>query len=150
MAKLKTMKYPVNTAAVVEDPTPGADKIFFWLDAYDKISLSPLLDIGLNQNQDASSIAGFGQSRVRNDQTGSYMGRMYLMGNITDVQVINNTSESVTANIEPFPFMSMDTARPMRKLRYDTDGTNKVISMWWNEICYSESKYCCSWIPTCS
>lgn len=127
MAKLKTNKYPVSTAAIVEDPIPGADKLYFWLDAYDKISLASILDVGVNQNTNSASVAGFGSSRPTID---SLFARLLLTGNIVDVQLRSNNSETQYANIEPLTWLSMDSSRPIRKVRYDTDGTNKVVSMW--------------------
>lgn len=127
MAKLKTNKYPISTAAIVEDPIPGADKLYFWLDAYDKITLASILDVGLNQNTSSNDVAGFGSSRPTQS---SLFARLLLMGNTVDVQLRTNNDNTQYANIEPLTWMSMDSSRPIKKVRYDTDGTNKVVSMW--------------------
>lgn len=141
MAKLKSAKYPLQTAAVVEDPTPGAPYMFFWHDAYDKLTFSPILDVGINYNTNSTTIGGYGITRTTdtsNAGEGSFMFRLGLNGSVTDVQVLTQSSNSTYANIEPVPFLSMDPATPIRKLRYDTDGVNKVISMWGCKVAKTE------------
>lgn len=141
MPKLKSAKYPLQTAALIEDPTPGAPYLYFWNDAYDKLSFSPILDVGINHNLDSSSIGGFGITKTTdttNSGNGSIMFRIGVNGSVTDVQVLTQSSNSTYANIEPVPFLSMDSSRPIRKLRYDTDGINKVISMWGSKVAKNE------------
>ena len=69
MAILKNIFYPVGTAAVLEDPTPGSTKIYMQLDAYDKNTLSPLYNQGINHNTTGTGITGFGYSYTRSDDT---------------------------------------------------------------------------------
>lgn len=141
MPKLKSAKYPLQTAAFLEDPIPGAPYLFFWNDAYDKLTFSPILDVGVNHNTNSTNIAGFGVTKTNetsNNGYGSLMFRLGPNGPVTDVQVLSQATNNTYVNIEPAPFLSMDPSRPLRKHRYDTNGVNKVVSMWGCKISKGE------------
>jgi hypothetical protein len=49
VALLRTTKHAFDTHAVLEDPVPGANKIYFQHDAYNSQTLSPLFDKGIKK-----------------------------------------------------------------------------------------------------
>ncbi len=100
------------------------------LDAYDKNTLAPLFDKGVNHSTAGNSILGFGTSLANNYTNGSRMFRLGVTGNVTDVQILGTAINNSSANIDPAPFLSMDSTRPIRKVRYDTDSVNSMVSMW--------------------
>jgi hypothetical protein len=122
VAILRTTKHPYDTHAVFEDPVTGSNKIYFQHDAFNKETLTALIDIGVNHNAAGNAISPFGTSRF---QTSSISGGLLLDGPVVWVShetigLIND----VRLNIDPVIFLSMDPARPIRQVRYDTDGVN--------------------------
>lgn len=155
MAIFKSFSYAYNTAAMYEDPTPGSNKLYFQLDAYDKTSLAPQNGVGINWNLAGSYLQGFGTSNTYasssvyfsiydgtgNSFTGSNMFRLGLNGPVVDVQTLSVTANSSMVNIEPIMFLSMDPSRPIRKTRYDTYGANTAIISTGCKIAHSESSF---------
>lgn len=147
MAILKNIFYPVDTAAVLEDPTPGSTKIYMQFDAYDKTTLSPLYNQGVNHNTTGTGITGFGYSYTRSDATwlAGYCGRLLLNGPVVEVQVTNTANNNVANSIDPMMFHSMDPTRPIRRVRYDTNGVNSVLGLYatklWNNSGQSASGF---------
>ena len=131
MAILKNIYYPITTAAVIEDPTPGSSKIYMQLDAYDRVTLSPLFNQGLNHSTTGVDLAGFGSSYVRNDswQAGQ-MGKLLLNGPVSEVNISNTSNNSIWNMVDPTMWHSMDPTRPIRKVRYDTNGTTSVLGLY--------------------
>ena len=140
MAILKTLIYPIITHALLEDPVPGTNKIFMQFDAYDKNTLAPLFNKGVNHDLSGTGIAGFGISNSTQSD-GSRMFRLGVTGNITDVQVQGTGANISEANIDPVPFLSMDTTRPIRKVRYDTNGVSSAVGMFMNKIQRNNAAY---------
>ena len=140
MAILKTLIYPVITHALLEDPVPGASKIFMQFDAYDRNTLAPLFNKGVNHDLSGTGITGMGISSSTLAD-GSRMLRLGVTGNVTDVQVLGTSAGLSEANIEPVPFLSMDPTRPIRKVRYDTNGVSSVASIWQARVNKTNSNY---------
>jgi hypothetical protein len=141
VAILKTVNYPVDTAAVFEDPTPGSNRIYIQFDGYDRGTLAPLFGRGINYSTTGTALTGFGVSYNRSDASfnGGRMLKLALTGPVTEVQTtstVNNTSRN---NIDPAPFLSMDTTRPIRRVRYDTSGSNSNLGMFMPKITNNDS-----------
>ena len=136
MAILKTLLYPVNTVAVLEDPTPGADTLFMHFDAYDKNTLAPLFDQGINHDLVGTSIIGFGVSNAYDSihNLASRMTRIAVDGPVVDVQVTTTSAGTSQANIDPVMWLSMDPSRPVRKLRWDTNGVASITGIFLAKI----------------
>lgn len=131
MAILKNIYYPITTAAVIEDPTPGSTKIYMQFEAYDRVTLSPLFNQGLNHSTTGVDFAGYGASYVRSDSwLSSHLGRLLLNGPVTEVQVTNTTNNNAYNNIDPTMWHSMDPTRPLRRVRYDTNGTTSLLGLY--------------------
>ena len=150
MAILKNIFYPIGTAAVLEDPTPGATKIYMQLDAYDKTTLSPLFNQGVNHNTTGTSITGFGYSYTRSDANylSGYCGRLLLNGPVVEVQVVNTSNNNSYNSIDPMMFHSMDPTRPIRRVRYDTNGVNAVLGLYATKISAAGTLNRSSWNTT--
>jgi hypothetical protein len=148
MAILKNIYYPVITAAVVEDPTPGSTKMYMQFEAYDKLTLSPLFNQGLNHSTTGVDLTGFGSSYVRSDSwLSSHLGRLLLTGPVTEVQVSNTSNNNAYNNIDPMMWHSMDPTRPLRRVRYDTNGTTSILGLYACKVAGSGNKasYASSW-----
>ena len=136
MAILKKVNYPIDTAAVFEDPTPGANTIYIQFDGYDRNTLAPLFNRSVNFNTTGTGLTGFGVSYNRSDagQNGGRMLKLALNGPVTEVQTTSTTNNTARNNIDPAPFLSMDPTRPIRRVRYDTDGVNTNLGMYMPKI----------------
>jgi hypothetical protein len=114
---------------VFEDPVTGSNKIYFQHDAYNKETLTSLFDIAVNHNPAGNAIGAFGSARP---STSSVAGGLLLDGTTVWVShEIININNDQRNNLDPTLFMSMDPARPIKHLRYDTDGVNFAV---WLEI----------------
>ena len=140
MAILKTLLYPVTTLAVLEDPTPGADTLFMHFDAYDKNTLAPLFDQGINHDLVGTTITGFGISNAYSSplSLACRVTRIALDGPVIDVQVTTTSPGNSQCNIDPASWLSMDPTRPIRKLRYDTDGVSSITGIFYMKIAVEE------------
>jgi hypothetical protein len=137
VAIIRTNRNRTETAAVVEDPTPGQNKIYFWQDGYDFNTLSPLFDQGLNHNVAGTDVSGFGRTRITNGAgavDGYAAGVLFLDGDVTNVQANIVAVNSATANLDTAPFVSMDPTRQPRTVRHDTLNNNSMLYMNWNAI----------------
>ena len=58
MAVFKSLRNPFNgTALVIEDPCPGSTTLYIQNEGFDKNSLTPLHDVGLNLNATRGQIS---------------------------------------------------------------------------------------------
>jgi hypothetical protein len=127
VAILRTIKHPYNTHSVLEDPVTSSTKIYFQHDAYNKGTLTALFDIGINHNSAGNSITNFGFSSPRNAGTGGLLLNGPVVGvnhTLTGASINDNQ-----LNLDPTNFLSMDPDRPMRHIRYDTDGVSNAVWM---------------------
>ncbi len=135
MAILRTIKHGYQTAAIIEDPTPGSKYIFFQNDAYNKETLTPLFDIGTNHNSTGGDITGVGRSSpaTADDIGQAWTGAIFLNGSSVDVQhnITTNNTWRITPDKELMS--SMDPTRPVRQIRYDTNGITSILAMFWNK-----------------
>lgn len=125
MAVLKTNKYAVNTAAVIEDPIPTSNYIYFQHDAHNKTTFAPQFDTWIQHSTSGTGITNFGYAGGTNYYMG---GTLVLTGNTTHVNHTSTTINDWQCNLDPSPFISMDTTRPFAWSKYYTDGTNT--SVW--------------------
>lgn len=130
MAIIRTNKNTTDTAAVVEDPTPGQNKLYFWHDGYDFNTLSPLFDQGINNSIGGIAIEGLGRTRIFGD-TNFNSGYLFLPNDVTAVQALASTINTVGANLDPAPFISLDPTRQPRNIRHDSFGGNSILYMNW-------------------
>ena len=128
MALLRTIKHPYNAHAVLEDPVPGSNKLYFQYDAYNKETLTPLFDVGVNHNTAGTGITGFGFSLPR--PTEGQAGGLLLDGTTVWVNhALSGTSNNnQQLNLDTENFIAMDPDRPIRNVRYDTDGS--LSALW--------------------
>jgi hypothetical protein len=127
VALLRTIKHPYETHAVFEDPTLGSNKVYFQHDAYNKETITPLFDVSVNHNTTGTGITGFGQSSPQG-ATGQ-AGGLILGGNQVWVNqsASGTTNNNALLNLDPSMFLSMDPNRPIRHVRYDTDGVDSAV-----------------------
>ena len=125
MAVLKTNKYAVTTAAVIEDPIPTSNYIYFQHDAHNKTTFAPQFDTWIQHSASGTGITNFGYAAGTNYYMG---GTLVLTGNTTHVNHTSTTINDYQCNLDPSPFISMDTTRPFSWSKYYTDGTNT--SVW--------------------
>lgn len=130
MAIIRTNKNTTDTAAVVEDPTPGQNKLYFWHDGYDFNTLSPLFDQGINNSISGITVEGLGRTRIFSD-TSFNSGYLFLPNDVTCVSALVSSVNTVQANIDPAPFISLDPDRQPRNIRYDSFGGNSILYMNW-------------------
>jgi len=97
MAVFKSLRNPYNgTALVIEDPCPGSTTLYIQNEGFDKNSLTPLFDVGLNLNRDRGQISyydalgtnssGFGTTQLHG-----------VTGSSTVPSITNGAYNSVTA-----------------------------------------------------
>lgn len=137
MAIIKTIRYPINTSSMTEDPTPGSNNLFFQSDLYAKDTLAPQYDQGLMFTTDGSlsTTKYWGVSNPTNDQGFGLGGILMLNNEVTHVRHVNLWS--VTPNqwkntLDWAPFASMDTNYKVQPIKYFTDGVNTLIQACWN------------------
>lgn len=129
MAIIRTNKNTIDTAAVTEDPTPGQGKIYFWHDGYDFNTLSPLFDQGINHDTAGTGITGHGRTRsIADTMNTAYL---FLPNDVTTVSTQVAAVNSVGANLDAAPFISLDPNRQPRNIRYDSLGGNSILYMNW-------------------
>lgn len=159
MAIIKTIRTPYfGTAALYEDPVPNSPYIFFQHDAYDKTTLAPQFDVGMNWNtlgrisyyDEASGTnhSGFGIPIFNiTDATGTdfsmitfnqgvglkwhwaLTGVFMLNGETTHVRhYAINSLNVVGNNLDISAFATMDSTRRVKATNYFTDGVNN--SVW--------------------
>jgi len=132
MAIIKTLRYPMTMTAMFEDPQPGSDYIYFHSDAYSKSNLNPYFDAGIVYTTDGSlsTTKIFGWSRPTDLNGFGIGGTLMLNGETTHVRHTHYFPVSGSVwqnNLDPAPFMSMDTSRPIRPSQYFTDGINNLV-----------------------
>lgn len=142
MAVFKSLRNPYNaTALVIEDPCPGSSTIYIQNEGFDKSSLTPLHDVGLNLNATRGQISfydysqnnsGFGATQLHGlaasltapsvtpaiyqaaatiEET-FLTGVLILNGETTTVRSrIYNSVDSSRNNLDTSPFISMDPDR---------------------------------------
>ena len=132
MAVIKTIRNPVDTNSLFEDPIPGSNYLYFQNDAYSKDTLAPLYDIGMVYTTNGSVINNtFGFSGV--GQTGGTYDRriggiLQLNGETTHVRHnLFNTVNDVRNTLDISPFVSMDTTYKVKPVQYFTDGNNNLV-----------------------
>ena len=158
MAIIKTNRTPYfATAALYEDPVPNSPYIFFQHDAYDKTTLAPQFDVGMNWNTlgkisyyaeaEGTNHSGFGYTMTNityNTTTGTagnfysqaaqgtvfwpLTGIFMLNGETTHVRhYIFNTLQDYRNSLDISPFATMDPTRRVKATSYWTDGVNNVV-----------------------
>jgi len=126
MTILRTNKYSINLPSIVEDPTPGANLIFFQNESFNSSTLDYGFNKSLSYNVAGTGYSTFGYSNINSQD--SWGGVMFLNGEVTHVKhVIFNTNNDYRNNLDLSPFSSMDPSRPIKNCRYDTNGTNNSV-----------------------
>jgi len=136
VAILRTVKHPYQTATVIEDPTPGSRYIFFQNDAYNKETLTPLFDIATNHNSAGGAIDGIGRSSpatADDIQSGSWTTALFLNGPTVDIQHNITSNNTWRITVDPQLMASMDPNRPIRQMRYDSNGITSLLAFFWNK-----------------
>lgn len=129
MAIIRTNKNTIDTAAVTEDPTPGQSKIYFWHDGYDFNTLSPLFDQGINHDTAGTTVTGHGRTRsIADPMNTAYL---FLPNDVTTVSTQTAAVNTIGANLDATPFISMDPDRQPRNIRHDSLGGNSILYMNW-------------------
>lgn len=124
MAIIRTNKYPLQYPSMTEDPTPGANLLYFQLDGHNKTTLAPQIDTMLNLNPASFLPVTFGISQQSGEATGPLGGILLLKGEVTHCRnVIYNTNNDTRNNIDYAPFLSMDPARPIIQANSHTYNT---------------------------
>ena len=144
MAIIKTIRYPINTSSMTEDPTPGSNNLFFQSDLYAKDTLAPQYDQGLQFTTDGSLNTDkyWGVSNPTNDIAFGLGGILMLNNEVTHVRHVNLWSVSgneYRSTLDWAPFASMDANYKVQPIKYFTDGVNTLIQACWNYMRTNEA-----------
>ena len=119
MTILRTNKYSVNLPTIIEDPTPGADLIFFQNDAHKSSTLDVIFNGTISYN-----VAGTGYSLwgTSNYQTSTdpwwWQGALVLNGEVTHCKHLSSTLNDYRNNLDHSPWASMDLTNKIKPIQY--------------------------------
>jgi hypothetical protein len=138
MAIIRTSKYSSGAPALTEDPTIGANKLYFQNDAFDATNLNCLFDTTIIWSTDGG-YSTFGTSSPSYSYTG---GVLQLKGEVTYVrQITYNTTDVYNNNLDYAPFASMDPARPIIQTRSDANSTGSQTQTFMSFVYEPNSTY---------
>lgn len=145
MAIIKTIRNYLDLSTLFEDPQPGSDNLFIQVDAYSKTTLNAILNGGLIYTTNGSIIGNYayGFSGVGGTSyTWRVGGILQLNGEVTHIRQQSYANDGTTVtfgvvdrpenNIDPAPFVSMDTTYRVKPVQYFTDGTNNMVLSSYN------------------
>lgn len=144
MAIIKTIRYPINTSSMTEDPTPGSNNLFFQSDLYSKDTLAPQYDQAIMFTTDGSLTTAkyWGVSNPTNELGFGLGGILMLNNEVTHVRHVNLwsiASNEYKNTLDWAPFASMDPNYKIQPMKYFTDGVNTLIQASWNYMRQDQS-----------
>jgi len=131
MPIVRTNKYSLNVPTMVEDPTPGANLLFFQNDCFDSNTLNHNFSKTISYNVAGTGYSVFGVSNYQSNTDGWYWtGTLMLNGEVTHCKhVIFNTNNDYRNVLDQSPFSSMDLTNRIKPVRYDTFQGNNSLTM---------------------
>jgi hypothetical protein len=122
MPIVRTNKYSINLPTMIEDPTPGANLLFFQNDCFDSNTLNHNFSKTISYNPPGTGYNVFGVSNYQSNTDGWYWtGSLMLNGEVTHCKhVIFNTNNDYRNVLDQTPFSSMDLNNRIKQVRYDT------------------------------
>lgn len=134
MTILRTNNYSVNYPSIVEDPTPGADLIFFQNDAYKSSTLSSIFNTTISYNVAGSGYSNWGTSNYQTSTDPWYwQGTLILNGEVTHCKHLSVAVDNYRNNLDYSPWSSMDLTNKIKPIQYYTDGTsNNLVQAFYN------------------
>lgn len=135
MAIIKTLRYPFQASAMVEDPQPGSDYIYFQSDAHSKNNLNPYFDTGIiySANGTLATTNVWGAPYPTIETGAGWGGILMLSGETTHVKhSLFNTLADYRNNLDFSPFASMDPNNKTAPIKYFTDGLNNLVFASYN------------------
>lgn len=134
MTILRTNNYSVNNPTILEDPTPGADLIFFQNDAYRSSTLLSIFNTTISYNVAGSGISNWGTSNYQTNNDGWWwQGTLVLNGEVTHCKHLSVARDTYLNNLDYSPFSSMDLNNKIKPIQYYTDGTsNNLVQAFLN------------------
>ena len=134
MTILRTNNYSVNYPTIIEDPTPGADLIFFQNDAYKSSTLASVFNTTISYNVAGNGYSNWGTSNYQTSTDPWYwQGTLVLNGEVTHCKHLSSAVNSYLNNLDYSPWSSMDLNNKIKPIQYYTDGTsNNLIQTFYN------------------
>ena len=134
MTILRTNNYSVNYPTIVEDPTPGADLIFFQNDAYRSSTLASIFNTTISYNVAGSGYSNWGTSNYQTSTDPWYwQGTLILNGEVTHCKHLSVAVDNYRNNLDYSPWLSMDLNNKIEPIQYYTDGTsNNLVQAFYN------------------
>lgn len=106
MAVFKSLRNPFNgTALVIEDPCPGSTTLYIQNEGFDKNSLTPLHDVGLNLNATRGQISYYDVFSTNSSGFGTTQLHA-VTGSTTVPSITNGSYNSVTAGTQETTFLN--------------------------------------------
>jgi len=142
MALIKQTLYPVTNACVIEDISTGAgsNRIYLGFDSFDKTTLTPMFNEGLNHNTSGTGLTTFGFNYIGTENyNSSTMGKIFVNGPVTEVTIGQTSNNTPWNNLDPTMWHSMDPTRPLRKIRLDSNGSQSVLGLYGAKVAFDAS-----------
>ena len=135
MTILRTNKYSANLPSMIEDPTPGADLIFFQNEGYKLSTLDNIFNSTLSYNVAGTGYSTWGTSNFQTATDPWYwQGALVLNGEVTHCKHQSIAVNSYLNNLDTSPFASMDLSNKIKPINYYTDGSayNNLVMAFYN------------------
>ena len=134
MTILRTNNYSVNYPTIIEDPTPGADLIFFQNDAFKSSTLASKFNTTISYNVAGSGYSNWGTSNYQTSTDPWYwQGTLILNGEVTHCKHLSVAVDNYRNNLDYSPWSSMDLNNKIKPIQYYTDGTtNNLVQAFYN------------------
>jgi len=134
MTILRTNNYSVNYPTIIEDPTSGADLIFFQNDAYKSSTLASIFNTTISYNVAGSGYSNWGTSNYQtNTDPWYWQGTLILNGEVTHCKHLSVARDTYLNNLDYSPWSSMDLNNKIKPIQYYTDGTsNNLVQAFYN------------------
>lgn len=123
-----------NVTAVLEDPTPSSNTIYFFGEAHNKSTFSPIFDgmIETRPNDGPASQIGYNNNTDSRLSAGATGASLVLTKETASVIYTTQTGNDERNNVALLSTMSMDEDNPAVPIRRWTDGSQSVI--YWSHF----------------
>jgi len=133
MTILRTNYYSANLPTVIEDPTPGADLIFFQNEGYKSSTLGAIFNTTISYNVAGTGYSTWGTSNFQQNTDGWYwQGALVLNGEVTHCKHLSVAVNDYRNNLDHSPWASMDLTNKIKPIQYYTNGTNNLVQAFQN------------------
>jgi hypothetical protein len=133
MTILRTNYYSANLPTIIEDPTPGADLIFFQNEGYKLSTLGAIFNTTISYNVAGTGYSTWGTSNFQQNTDGWYwQGALVLNGEVTHCKHLSVAVNDYRNNLDHSPWASMDLSNKIKPIQYYTNGTNNLVQAFLN------------------